>query len=527
MKLFLVFAILFANLTFANISFAGIWKDEIGIVAYGKYSALAISTGQNGAIYAGAESGLFKRPNKSAEWTKIFDCRGECKGINEILIDKDRDRIYIATKNGLYRSADGGATWTRRFKGVGIESNCTSVFIDQHTKPKIYLGTQKGLFSASVGEEKWQRSDGAPEAAHVTAICGRRSGEDLFLYTICDSELYMIDTKTGFSEKLFGSGYSEEREEDSDAPMTDQEEASLLLNDIQYQDDILYLSTNRGLYISRDMGRSWKRFNDTGLTNRAINHILPGKHGLEDILAATAGGVFQYIGKQGRWSVLQTGMDSSNVSGLILDRTGGKIWAFSADRIYSGLLSGFNSSIKENALCEHVISDMIVEPTVDEVRTMAINYAEVHPDKIREWRRGARMRAMFPKVSFGIDRSLSDTYEIYTSSTRSYWTLGPEDKTEGWDLNFSWDLADLVWNESQTSIDVRSKLMVQLREDIVDQVIRLYFERLRLQSELKKVDLEGKEADPDKVLRLKELTAGLDGLTGGGFSETIRRRQQL
>ena len=61
--------------------------------------------------------------------------------------------------------------------------------------------------------------------------------------------------------------------------------------------------------------------------------------------------------------------------------------------------------------------------------------------------------------------------------------------------------------------------MVQLRNDVVDEVTRLYFERRRLQVEL----LTRQPAEPQpalyKALRIQELTALIDGLTGGYFSQ--------
>jgi len=81
----------------------------------------------------------------------------------------------------------------------------------------------------------------------------------------------------------------------------------------------------------------------------------------------------------------------------------------------------------------------------------------------------------------------------------------------------SWDLGDLIWSTDQTTIDSRSKLMVELREDVLDQVTRLYFERRRLQAELAADALEP-AVEFDKQLRVEELTALLDAFTGGKFS---------
>ncbi|MBU3958549.1 MAG: hypothetical protein KKE91_01660, partial [Candidatus Omnitrophica bacterium] len=91
-----------------------------------------------------------------------------------------------------------------------------------------------------------------------------------------------------------------------------------------------------------------------------------------------------------------------------------------------------------------------------------------------------------------------------------------------WDVALSWDLGELVWNNDQTSIDVRSRLMVQLREDVLDEVTKLYFERIRVKMELDNLSIEDRKKRFEKELKLQELTAQLDGLTGGYFSSHIK-----
>jgi len=68
---------------------------------------------------------------------------------------------------------------------------------------------------------------------------------------------------------------------------------------------------------------------------------------------------------------------------------------------------------------------------------------------------------------------------VYGSSGGSF-AVGPND----WDVSVTWDLGELIYNGDQTLIDVRSKLMVQLRNDILSEVTSLYFERRKLQIEL-------------------------------------------
>jgi hypothetical protein len=104
--------------------------------------------------------------------------------------------------------------------------------------------------------------------------------------------------------------------------------------------------------------------------------------------------------------------------------------------------------------------------------------------------------------------------------------MGPYDEDTGWDINCSWDLGDLVWNNDQTSIDTRSKLMVELRNDIIDEITRLYFERRRIQVELLQNPPKDSVKCMEKELRIQELTANIDGMTGGYFSREAELRRR-
>ena len=66
--------------------------------------------------------------------------------------------------------------------------------------------------------------------------------------------------------------------------------------------------------------------------------------------------------------------------------------------------------------------------------------------------------------------------------------------------------------------------MVELREDILDQVTRLYFERRRIQMELITNEFLNPPLMIDKEMRIAELTALIDALTGGEFSKRIVKK---
>jgi len=152
-----------------------------------------------------------------------------------------------------------------------------------------------------------------------------------------------------------------------------------------------------------------------------------------------------------------------------------------------------------------------------------MRYAEVHPDKIKEWRAEAKLKALVPKVSVGIDHGISNTAEIYTSATRDYVVTGPDDVTDGWDVSLSWDLAGVIWSDDQTSIDVRSRLTTQLRNDILSDLRRIYYERKRIQYELFVEPPHDLKARFEKEMRLAELTQAIDDLTGNWLTGRGRK----
>ena len=65
--------------------------------------------------------------------------------------------------------------------------------------------------------------------------------------------------------------------------------------------------------------------------------------------------------------------------------------------------------------------------------------------------------------------------------------------------------------------------MVELRNNTLDEVTKLYFERIRVKMEIDNLSIEDRKKRTDKQLRFQELTASLDALTGGYFSQGLKK----
>ena len=81
----------------------------------------------------------------------------------------------------------------------------------------------------------------------------------------------------------------------------------------------------------------------------------------------------------------------------------------------------------------------------------------------------------------------------------------------------------MIWSADQTSIDVRSRLTTQLRNDILDDLRRAYYERKRLQFDMLTSPSKDAKLRFEKEFRIRELTQALDDLTGNYFSSHLRR----
>jgi len=58
----------------------------------------------------------------------------------------------------------------------------------------------------------------------------------------------------------------------------------------------------------------------------------------------------------------------------------------------------------------------------------------------------------------------------------------------------------------------------------LDEVTKLYFERIRVKMELDDLRLEDRKKRSEKELKIAELTASIDALTGGYFSKNIKNK---
>ncbi len=164
------------------------------------------------------------------------------------------------------------------------------------------------------------------------------------------------------------------------------------------------------------------------------------------------------------------------------------------------------------------------QPAVDPVQLQraVIAYQGLSPRRLRRLSERARQTAWWPRVRLGAawerDRDRDIDRDQTFSSGAIHDLLDVRRTTDtrvGFDLQFTWELGRLAEPDDQLAISRERREVIELRDQILERVNRLYFERQRVLVE------RSSAAPPERgalALRARELAARLDAWTGGTFS---------
>jgi len=166
------------------------------------------------------------------------------------------------------------------------------------------------------------------------------------------------------------------------------------------------------------------------------------------------------------------------------------------------------------------------EPTVRDVQEAALQYFRVNQDQIDSMRSRAKLKALAPvlEVSGGYTQSALD--DVSSNSLYSFqddefirpWIIRGSAGT-GWNLRgkMTLNLPRLIFNPEE--LDVAS--LAGLVEGILKESTRLYYMRRRLQVDMILKPPSDQATLLSKQLRIEELTAMLDAMTGGWYQNAL------
>ena len=169
------------------------------------------------------------------------------------------------------------------------------------------------------------------------------------------------------------------------------------------------------------------------------------------------------------------------------------------------------------------------EPTVNQVQAAALSYASMHPEIFSALQSRSRIQALLPELkvklskgTFEQSRGVTAFSSNVAEKTNATETLDDDLKVEG---EVKWKLSELVFNPRETAVVKENRYTAKERQRMLQTVTQLYFERRRAQIDLMTGPPNDAAARALAELKIAELTAELDAVTGGGFSRMVSGAQ--
>jgi len=425
------------------------------------------------SLFAGTDVGLFR--SGATGWE-----RAPFPGA-VLALARDSQGIWAATP-GLLWFWDGRSD--PRSASLGVGARLRGVSVD--SSEQVWAASEAGLFVRRTGRAGFERDATLPPG-DVLAV--RAAGPRVFAAR--SGALWRL--RRGRFERLvagLGEGWWE-------------------LSAAVELGDRSYLAVPRGL---------WRVGPD------GAERIDPGLVGeVHDVRASK--GALLLASSRGVWRIAEPeGVDPDPVA--LLDANAERLLEV-GDQIWAATDRGLARLSDPRAPLVHVPAAR-GEPvaSIAAVRSAALEYLDLAPSALRRVEARARGRGWLPRVRAGVgsgrDRDSDRDWDEVVSSGE---VRGLFDRHEGRDrdvhadLELVWDLDLLAAPDDAIAISRERRLVVELRDQVLERVNRIYFERLRV------LDAAAVETDAQRrhelELRVAELAAQLDAWTGGRFSRLV------
>ena len=492
--------------------------------------SLAIDSKEPQIIFAGSEKRVYKTVDNGNKWKQILTVRGSDNRVRAIYPDpSDSKGVYVCTEHGLLRSEDGGKRWNTIFSGVGDRSKAVYCVASDIQDPlKLWIGTGSGLFSWDTRTRASKKIDGLPAAKIYSILLNNNQENSFFVAT--EKGIYKSIDRGQHWERVFTN--QAPASENGEKLTLEQFDIEEIPNDKIFSNIVFladqskfYAASEKGVLEGSNNGSAWLPLKGQALPDQKINFITKSS---KTFYIGTDQGIFQWDPNAQCFREIYKGLESSEVRILSYSPSGDFLLAGTKKGVFRLSYPELYLSVLENKprdlpQLKDILAQFKNEPAIGEIQKVAIQYAEVSPKKIESWRRGAALKALLPTLAVSKRVGTDQNVDIDRGGTADpdQFIIGPAESTSDWSVGVSWDLADLIWNGDQTSIDTRSRLMVELRDDVLNEVTHLYYERRRLQVEMAMAPMRDLAIQIEKEIRLQELTAGIDALTGGYLSKRL------
>ncbi len=492
------------------------WERVHGFPSTETPVALASDPKSDNSYYAATPHAVFK--NENGAWQSLFAVSHPQDEITRISASGLNQSLWIQTRQSVFEGNAVTREMNRIYESRDKEKAPLAFFAGKDT---WWVGTPRGLWSAQKNTSSWHKRSDLADSLPVFLIAESSIG--LFFSANGDWRL-AEDDSVQTALKLFD--FDKTNDDADTLPKEFEDEQSQALQqtffDFVETEESFYLATSKGVFQSRN-GLDWQQLSGSGLRN-ALPKRLVWNSKKKQLIGICEQGLFVFNSSDGKWQSQNDGFAKANIfSALHLDALN-LLLAVNAEGLWEWAEKAPSLPISaENARTFNKL--LRLEPSARDIHKRVIRYSDTGNGKIKRWHAQSRVAALLPSLSAGKDWGTSNNIDLDRAGTNDpdRFIEGPWDKDRGADISASWDLGDFIFSSSQTSIDSRSKLMVDQRNDLLSEATRLFYERRRLQAEIIHSPSPDEAAHLERLLRLDELTSLIDALTDGYLSKQLER----
>jgi hypothetical protein len=417
--------------------------------------------------------------------------------------------LLVATADGLYRVTRDG------------RSRDESLPTDALERAVLRLDAARGVAVAATGsgvflrgrDAVWRRALALPSGA-TSLVALRAQGSALELWSAIDGELWIASLRPEAAEPWA----SVER---VTLPMAPRSEAALDVGfDLPGGDAVLVYPS---ALVVRDAAGAWRSLRPSLPPGASASRIAVA---FSRLWLATDAGLLCSARLEGPWERAVSPVGSLP----IVDLAGGASLTVASHR-------GVQAAVAMAEATAATATPPVVTPapppalepapagpSIAALQRAALRQQELEPERARDMWRRVRRRGWLPELEVSAayvdqhDRG-RDYDESFVSGDTRYLHDRSNDRGRDFDVvvSLTWELGDTVFNAEEIDVSRELRSVIALRDDVLDEVTQLYFERERVLSRLALAPPEDPER-PALALRADELAASLDAWTGGAFT---------
>jgi hypothetical protein len=172
------------------------------------------------------------------------------------------------------------------------------------------------------------------------------------------------------------------------------------------------------------------------------------------------------------------------------------------------------------------LDQFATEPSIREVQEAAMRYALVNDDVLNGYQTSAKWTKLLPRTRVRYRQDVDDNTTVSVNEVGERDLTLDDDENTNYEMQLEWRFDEMLMGPTRIQAIRETSRLVQLRDDVLDEATKVFFDRRRVQVDIAMNPPGDPKARAAKDLRLEELTANLDALTGGWFTQRVKAGAQ-